>query len=145
MICVLLNYASVNCARLLNVIELDHSITQYICELEVPVPDSRHSGSAVAPLIKNLPHLLHLCVYVPNGNQFVHPLSKMHPTIMDAIATRASLQHLELHFVILDDTNQIFHLIRHLTNLHDLDLLCTMFDVTQPHSQPQPKACDKLH
>ena len=140
MICVFLNYASVNCVRLLNVIESDHSIAQYIRELEVPVPNSCHGGSAVVPLIKNLLHLLRLCVYIPNGNWFVHPLSKMHPTIMDTIATRASLQHLELHFVVLDDTNQIFRLIRHLTNLHDLDLLCTMFDVAQLHSQSQPKA-----
>ena len=87
MIFVYLKYASVNCTCLLQLIQSDHSITQYICELEVPVPNSHHSGGAVVPLIKILPWLLRLHIYVPDGNQFIYPLSKVHPIIMDAIAT----------------------------------------------------------
>lgn len=138
-----LKHVSVNCTRLLYFIQSNHSIAWYIRELEVPVPDSRHGGGTVAPLIKILPCLLRLCIYTPNGNQFVRPLPKIHPTIADAIATQTSLQHLELHFAVLVHTDQTFNAIRHLTNLRHLDLLWTTFDKSQlPNlcSQPQPKA-----
>ena len=68
MIFVYLKYASVNCACLLQLIQSDHSIAQYIRELEVPVPNSRHGGGAVVLLIKILPRLLRLRIYVPDGN-----------------------------------------------------------------------------
>ena len=132
-----------NCARLLQLIQSDHSISQYICELEVPVPDFRRGGGAVVLLIKILPQLLRLRIYVPTGNRFIYPLSKIHPTIVDAIATRSPLWHLELHFAVLAHTDQIFNVIRHLTNLHHLDLLWTTFDESQMpnlRSQPQSKA-----
>ena len=61
---------------------------------------------------------------------------------MDAIATRSSLQHLELHFAILAHTDQIFNVIHHLTHLHHLDLLWTTFEKSQMpnlHSWPQPE------
>jgi hypothetical protein len=137
-----LKHVSENCARLLYTNQ-NYSVAQYIHELEVPVPDSRYGGGAVAPLIKTLPRLLRLCIYVPNRNRFIYPLSKIHHTIVDAIATRSSLRHLELRFAVLAHTDQIFNVIRHLTNLHHLDLLGTTFDESQlpnPHSQPQPKA-----
>ena len=131
------------CACLLQSIQSNHSIAQYIRELEVPVPNSFQGGAgAIALLIKIVPRLLRLHIYVPNRNRFIYPLSKIHPTIIDAIATQSSLQHLELHFATLVHIDQLFNVIHCLTNLHDLDLCWTTFDEPQlpnPHSQPQPK------
>ena len=54
--------------HLFQLIQSDHSIVQYICKLEVPVPDSHHGGGAVVLLIKILPQLLHLHIYIPDEN-----------------------------------------------------------------------------
>ena len=100
-----------NCLCLLHVIQSAPlqgcSITQHIHNLVVPAIGG---ACCVAQLIELFPHLLRLCVYVPCGSWFIYPLAS---AIVNAIAMQTLIQCLELHFAMLECSDQLIHIIHH--------------------------------
>lgn len=122
-----------SCSRFLHLIQRDsrqrRSISSCVRHLRIPTPEvTSYRGGVIVRLINELPHLLHLKIFILDSNQGLgYPFRKLDTNVMNTIATRTSLQCLHLHSVILEKHSQLSQLIHQLPHLQHLDLRGTSF------------------